>query len=117
VLAVTAIIVTFATLQYALFERDPMEVESFVSGGNIEAANGWGYSPLVWGTYLSGDPATAKALPSPWVFCVPVLWVRLVWAAWAVVIAIFLVREGRLALGQLSAYWTNAGWSRRPAKP
>ena len=37
-LAVLTVSLIFATLQHALFERDPMEVESFVQGGAVPAA-------------------------------------------------------------------------------
>ncbi len=111
VLVIVAVVVIFVTLHHALFSADPLEVTSFVGGGG--EVDGWGYDALVWGAFLAGDAAAASALPSPWALMIPVVWVRLLWAAWAVVTALFLVKEGRLALAQLGSYWQAA----RATKP
>jgi hypothetical protein len=111
-LIVTAVVVVFVTLHQALFSGDPLEVSSFVSGGDVPAAETWGYASLVWGTFLAGDPAASGSLPSPWVFTAPVVLIRLVWAVWAVTMAIFLAREGKLALQHLAAYWQAVQWTK-----
>ncbi|MEK7704056.1 MAG: hypothetical protein AAB426_03790, partial [Myxococcota bacterium] len=97
------------TLQSALFSASPVDVTSFVSAPYLPSGEGWDSSAAVqWGTYVAGDPDAARALPSPWAWTVPLLLLRLIWAAWAVAIAVFLAREGRLALTQLSRYWQAA---------
>jgi hypothetical protein len=112
-LTLAAVVVVFATLQHALFAGDPMEVTSFVHGGEVAGASDWSsWRALTWGAYLAGDPEARSALPSPWALTVGVIWIRLLWAAWAVVIAVFLLREGRLGLAQLSAYWDTARWAK-----
>ena len=102
-LALAAVSITFDTLNHALFEAAPFEVEPFVSAPDIGQAPN---VPLVWGTFLAG--AANPTLPAPWAFTVPLILVRLVWAGWAVTLAFFLMGEGRLALAQLDAYWKTA---------
>ena len=36
---------------------------------------------------------------------------------WAVALAVWVLREGRLALAQLGAYWAKAGWKDRDKRP
>jgi hypothetical protein len=98
----TTLGLAFATLEHTLFSNAPLEVTSFVEGPH---ASDMGRA-LSWGAYLPA--AEGQPLPGPWTLSVPLLWVRLLWAVWAVGLAAFLVREGRLALGYLTAYWQTA---------
>lgn len=107
-LITVALGVSFATLQQALFSADPISVRSFVAPSPDV---GWAADALSWASRMAAPGGEATALPSPWVLSVPLLLIRLLWAAWAVALAVLLVRETRLAVIQLRCYWEVAGWS------
>ncbi len=111
---IALISVAFVTLDHALFSATPLSVDSFVSGGS-HGDQSWVGEALVWGTYLSGDLGSAAHLPTPWVVMIPTFAVRLVWFCWAVVLAMYLAREGKLALEQLLIYWRAVGWNKPKA--
>jgi len=100
------------TLEHALFTDHPLEVTSFVSGPPISELEPWTYDPLTWTLYLAGNTELPLVPPAPWILTIPTLVVRLVWAAWAVLLAVFLVREGKATLGQLGRYWQAAAWKK-----
>jgi hypothetical protein len=99
---VTTLGLAFATLEHALFSGAPFEVTSFVEGPHASDLR----HALSWGAYLPAPEG--QPLPGPWTLSVPLMLVQVLWAAWALSLATFLVGEGRLALGYLTAYWGSA---------
>ena len=91
------------TLEHAMFAEQPFDSTSFVTVPDAMASG----PTLVWGTYVAGV-ADWISLPGPWMLTVPLLAVRLLWAAWAVVLALLVWHEGRAAVQQLGRYWQAA---------
>ena len=107
---------SLATLESALLSSRPIEVNSFVDMLELTERD-WSRQALDWGANLSGLSAAGNTLPTPWIFTVPLLLIRVIWAAWAVALAVLFVREGRLAVAALGRYWDRADWKRVLAPP
>ncbi len=114
-LLLVVVSMTWVILEQALFNSQPFEVDSFVSPP-LRPDEWDSYGALHWAAYLAGSSEVPLALPAPHVVGIPLLVVRLLWAGWAVALAVWAMREGRLLLAQLAVYWRTAGW-RRAAKP
>ncbi|MCK5689043.1 hypothetical protein KAI87_07230, partial [Myxococcota bacterium] len=66
------------------------------------------YDSLIYSAFVAGDPQASKTLPGPWVFSISLIWIRLIWAAWAVFLATAFYKEGVLSLDALKKYWAIA---------
>lgn len=104
-LVMSALGCAMSTLEHAMFAPEPFSATSFVSRpGHPVQSQGLA---LVWGSYVAGVADWSK-LAAPWMVSIPLLMVRLLWAVWAVAVALLVWHEGRGAVQQLGRYWEAA---------
>jgi hypothetical protein len=97
--------IIFASIQEALFSSTPYQIESAVHAFKQTPEISRGADPLFWSAFIADTPSADSPLPSPWALTIPLFALRLLWALWAVGLAIFCKNEGLIALKCLQRYW------------